>query len=91
MIRPETTSPEVRVTAPLPPGYDDYAGEVQVANGKMPRWLARVPYVGLILSLAYYIYVRAFDPVNLVFAILFTLWMIYTPIAQKRGWFHIPM
>jgi hypothetical protein len=75
----------------LPSGHEDYAGEIVVANGKMPGWLARVPYVALLLSLAYYAYVRAFDPVNLVFAALFVLWMIYTPIAQKRGWYFIPM
>ena len=28
---------------------------------------------------------------NLTFAGLLVLWLIYTPIAQKRGWFHIPM
>jgi hypothetical protein len=81
-------------TAParsLPPGHEDFAGEIVVANGKMPRWLGRLPYLGLLLSLAYYVFVRAFDPVNLTFAALFVLWMIYTPLAQKRGWFVIPM
>ena len=76
---------------PLPPGYEDYAGEIQVENGQPPRWLAYAPRVGIILSLAYYLYVRAFDPVNLFFAALFVIWLIYTPIAQKRGWFFIPM
>ena len=73
------------------PGYDDYAGEVQVQNGKPPAWMAHVPRVCLLLSLAYYVYVKAFDPVNVAFAVLFIIWLIYTPIAQKRGWFHIPM
>jgi len=77
--------------APLPPGYDDFAGEIQVENGKPPRWMAQVPRVGIVLSLVYYLYVRAFDPVNLVVAALLVLWLIYTPIAQKRGWFFIPM
>lgn len=77
--------------ASLPPGYDDYAGEIQVANGQPPRWATRVPHVGAALGLAYYVWVRAFDPVNLVFAALIIIWMIYTPIAQKRGWFFIPM
>jgi hypothetical protein len=77
--------------APLPPGYDDYAGEIQVANGRPPAWLAQVPRVVVLLALAYYLYVRAFDPVNLIFAALFVIWLIYTPIAQKRGWFFIPM
>jgi len=76
---------------PLPPGYQDYAGDVQVGNGKPPRWLKYLPYVGIILSLGYYLHVRAFDTVNLVFAGLLALWAIYTPIAQKRGWFFIPM
>ncbi|MBI4770109.1 MAG: hypothetical protein HY784_06765 [Chloroflexi bacterium] len=76
---------------PLPPGHEDYAGEIQVANGKPPRWLARLPDITLLLGLAYYLHVRAFDPVNLAFAGLFVLWMIYTPIARRRGWFHIPM
>ena len=76
---------------PLPPGYEEFAGEITVANGPMPRWFRRLPYILVIVSLAYYVYVRAFDPVNLVFAALFIIWMIYTPIAQKRGWFFIPM
>jgi len=75
----------------VPVGYEDYAGEIVVANGKPPRWMARVPYVAIVLSLGYYLLVGADDPVNLTFATLFILWMIYTPIAQKRGWFHIPM
>lgn len=78
-------------SAHLPPGWEDFAGEVQVAHGKPPGWLKFVPYAGIVLSLAYYLVVRAFDPVNLVFAALFIAWAIYTPIAQKRGWFHIPM
>lgn len=77
--------------APLPPGYDDYAGEIQVENGKPPAWMKYVPYIGIILSLAYYILVKATDPVNLTFAGLFIIWMVYTPIAQKRGWFFLPM
>jgi hypothetical protein len=76
---------------PLPLGYDDYAGDIQVQNGKPPTWMAQVPRVAILLSLAYYVYVKAFDPVNLVCAVLLVLWLIYTPIAQKRGWFHIPM
>ena len=80
------------VSPPAPPaGYDDYAGEIVVANGKPPRWMAAVPHVAILLSLGYYLLVRAADPVNLTFATLFILWMIYTPIAQKRGWFQIPM
>ncbi len=75
----------------LPPGYDDYAGEILVENGKPPRWLKRVPYVALLVALGYYAWVHVSDPVNLAFAVLFIIWMIYTPIAQKRGWFYIPM
>ena len=75
----------------VPPGYDNFANEILVANGKPPRWLARLPFVGIGLALAYYIYVRAFDPINLVFAALFVIWLIYTPIAQRRGWFFLPM
>ncbi len=77
--------------APLPSGYDDYAGEIQVANGTPPKWLTRLPYFGVVVALAYYMYVGAFDPVNLVFEALFFTWLIYTPIAQKRGWFFIAM
>ena len=96
MMQPESISPQAAAQAvpggALPPGHEDYAGEVLVANGKMPRWFTRVPYVALILALAYYAFVvRALDPVNLAFAALFVIWMIYTPIAQKRGWFFIPM
>jgi hypothetical protein len=75
----------------LPPGHEDFAGEIVVANGKPPAWMKYVPYAGILLSLGYYALVRATDPVNLTFAALFILWVIYTPIAQKRGWFFIPM
>ena len=87
-MEPERVSPGAEA---LPPGYEDYAGEVLVANGKMPRWLARAPYFAILLALGYYAFVRALDPVNLFFAALFVAWMIYTPIAQKRGWFSVPM
>ena len=93
MMSPEQLSPTEAAAAgnPLPPGYEDYAGEIQVANGRMPRWFTRVPYLGILLALGYYLWARAFDPVNLTFAALFVVWLIYTPIAQKRGWFIIPM
>jgi hypothetical protein len=72
-------------------GRDDYAGEVQVAGGPPPRWLTRLPYVAIVLGLAYYVHVRATDPVNLVFAALLLVWLVYTPIARKRGWPFLPM
>jgi hypothetical protein len=75
----------------VPPNYDNFADDILVANGTPPRWLTRLPYVGVVLALAYYVYVRAFDPVNLVFAVLLVIWLIYTPIARKQGWFFIPM
>ncbi|MCI0399197.1 MAG: hypothetical protein L0332_25940 [Chloroflexi bacterium] len=75
----------------IPAGYDNYADEILVANGRPPGWLVRLPYLAIVLALAYYLYVRAFDFVNLVFAALFVIWLIYTPIARKRGWFFIPM
>ena len=87
----EPATTEAASANPLPPGHEDYAGEIVVANGKPLRWMRYVPYAALILSLGYYILVRAADPVNLTFAALFIIWMIYTPIAQKRGWFSIPM
>jgi len=87
----ESTASAQAASHELPPRYVDFAGEIQVANGKPPRWMKVVPYAGIVISLAYYLYVGAFDPVNLAFAVLFVLWMIYTPIAQKRGWFFIPM
>jgi len=71
--------------------YDDFAGEVRVANGKPPRWLTKVPYVAMACALGYYAVVRVTDPVNLVFAALFVLWFVYTPIAQKKGWFFLSM
>lgn len=86
---PITANPDSIQT--LPPGYQDFAGEILVENGKPPRWVRYVPYVAIVISLAYYVFVGAFDPVNLTFAALFILWAIYTPIAQKRGWFFIPM
>jgi hypothetical protein len=73
------------------PETEDYAGEIQVAGGEPPRWSTRVPYVAIVLALAYYLYVGATDPVNLVFATLFVFWLIYTPIAKRRGWFFIPL
>ena len=80
---------------PLPPGHDDYAGEITVANGKPPRWATRVPQIFTIWALAYYVWLYIdegmIDPINLIFGMLFLIWMIYTPIAQKRGWFFIPM
>lgn len=92
----ETTSPTAApADASLPSGHEDYAGEIVVANGRPPRWATRVPYAFIVWALAYYAWVfldeGRLDPVNLVFAILFVVWMIYTPIAQKRGWFFIPM
>jgi hypothetical protein len=71
--------------------YEDFAGEIQVKNGKPPRWLTKVPYVAMAWALGYYLLVRVTDPVNLVFAALFVIWLVYTPIAQKRGWFFISM
>lgn len=76
---------------PLPPGYEDYAGEILVENGKPPSWAKYIPYLAAVMGLGYYVLVGAFDPVNLVFAVLLLVWLIYTPIAQKRGWFFIPM
>jgi len=78
-------------TEESPTHYEDFAGEIQVANGKPPRWLTKAPYVAMTWALGYYLLVRATDPVNLVFAALFVLWFIYTPIAQRRGWFFLPM
>ena len=77
--------------APMPADHEDFAGEIQVANAAPPRWFTRVPYVAMVWALGYYVYVRAIDPVNLVFASLFVIWSVYTPIARKRGWFHFPM
>lgn len=93
MMSPENPSPtdNAATSAPLPAGHEDYAGEIQVSNGKPPTWMAHIPRVAVLLALAYYLYVRAFDPINLIFAVLFVVWLIYTPIAQKRGWFFIPM
>ena len=86
---PETD--EAASTQPLPSGHENFAGEVMATNGKLPGWVRYVPYVGIGLALGYYILVRAFDAVNLTFAALFVIWLIYTPIAQKRGWFFISM
>ena len=84
-------TPAAPPVAAAPPGPVDFAGEITVANGKPPRWMPRVGQVAVVLGLAYYLYVGAFDPVNLVFAALLLFWLIYTPIAQRRGWFYIPM
>jgi hypothetical protein len=71
--------------------YDRYAGEILVANGKPPLWLTRLPYVMVIVALGYYFYVRPLDPVNTIFAVLFIIWLVYTPIAKRQGWFYIPL
>jgi hypothetical protein len=84
-------APAGEAGGPLPAGYEDFAGEITVANGPMPRWFRRLPYVAILAALAYYLHAQAFDPINLVFAGLFIAWLIYTPIAQRRGWFFIPM
>ena len=70
---------------------EDYAGHIRVENGPPPKWFTWVPYVAMIWALGYYVSVRATDPVNLVFAGLFVFWLVYTPIARKRGWFFLPM
>src|SRR5579859_36618 len=88
---PAAPDPAAGPGEPLPPGYEDFAGEIVVANGPMPRWFWRLPYVAVLAALAYYLHAQAFDRINLVFAGLFIIWLIYTPIAQKRGWFFIPM
>lgn len=75
----------------VPPHHDNFADEILVANGRPPRWFTWLPYAGVVLGLAYYVYVRAFDPVNLVFAVLLVIWLVYTPIARRQGWFFIPM
>lgn len=70
---------------------EDFGGEIQVQNGKPPRWLTKVPYLAMLWALGYYVVVGVADPINLVFAALFVLWLVYTPIAQKKGWFFLPM
>ena len=70
---------------------EDFGGEVRVQNGKPPRWLTKVPYAAMLAALGYYVVVGVTDPVNLVFAALFVLWSVYTPIAQRKGWFFLPM
>lgn len=76
---------------PLPPGVEDFAGEIWVGRGAAPPWLRYLPHVAIVIGLVYYVLVRAFDPINLLLGALMVAWMIYTPIAQKRGWFFIPM
>jgi hypothetical protein len=75
----------------IPAGYDNYADEILVANGRPPRWFRWLPYVVVVLGLAYYVFVRAFDTVNLIFGALLIIWLVYTPLARKKGWFFIPL
>ena len=84
------TAPPATAT-PLPPGVEDFSGEIRAGRGGAPPWLRYLPHVAIVIGLLYYVLVRAFDPVNVVFGALLMAWMIYTPIAQKRGWFFIPM
>jgi len=81
-----TTSTPEPVSAP-----NDFAGEIQVSGGPPPRWLRWLPHVFAVWGVGYILAARAFDPVNLTFGGLLLAWMIYTPIARKRGWFHIAM
>ena len=74
-----------------PANYEQFAGEILVANGNPPQWFNRLPYVAVVLALAYYFHVRPLDPVNTVFAVLFGIWLVYTPVAKKRGWFYLPL
>lgn len=87
----KTAVADTATTTPLLPGVEDFAGEIQAGRGAAPRWLRYFPYLLTVICLIYYLLVRAFDPVNLVAGVLLLLWLIYTPIAQKRGWFFIPM
>jgi hypothetical protein len=81
-----TTSTPKPASAP-----NDFADEIQVSDGPPPRWLRWLPHVFAAWGVGYVVAARAFDPVNLTFGGLLLVWMIYTPIAQKRGWFFIPM
>ena len=74
-----------------PANYEQFAGEILVANGDPPRWFTRLPYVAVVLALAYYFHIRPLDPVNTVFAALFVIWLVYTPIAKKQGWFYLSL
>ena len=82
---------ESLATDSVPTGYENFADEILTANRQPPHWFTFVPSVSVVLALAYYVYVRAFDPVNLIFGALFVIWLIYTPIAKRRGWFFIPL
>jgi hypothetical protein len=74
-----------------PANYDQYADEILVANEKPPLWLTRLPYLMVIVALGYYFHVRPLNLVNMVFAVLFIIWLVYTPIAKRQGWFYIPL
>ncbi len=74
-----------------PANYEQFAGEILVANGDPPRWFTRLPYMAVVLALAYYFHIRPLDPVNTVFAALFVIWLVYTPVAKKRGWFYFSL
>ena len=67
----------------FPANYEQFAGEILVANGDPPRWFTRLPYVAVVLALASYFHVRPLDPVNTVFAVLFVIWLVYTPITNS--------
>lgn len=84
------TSEAIESTS-LPAAYDNYGDEILVANGDPPRWFTRLPYAAVVVALAYYFHVRPLDPVNTVFATLFVIWLVYTPIAKKRGWFYFSL
>ena len=74
-----------------PANYKEFAGEILVANGESPRWFTLLPYAVVIAALAYYFHIRPLDPVNTVFATLFIIWLVYTPVAKKRGWFYLSL
>lgn len=80
------------IAAGVVPGhYENYADEILVANGAPPRWYMPLAYLAVVAALAYFVYVRAFEPVNLGFAGLFIVWLLYTPIARRRGWYYLPL
>jgi hypothetical protein len=74
-----------------PAHYEQFASEILVANGDPPGWFRLLPYAAVVAALAYYFHVRPLNLVNTVFAALFMFWLVYTPIAKKRGWFYFSL
>jgi hypothetical protein len=70
----------------------NFAGDVQVGQGKRPRWLTNLGYFLVFLGLIYFISTAGeggLAGVNWIIWIILAFWLVYTPIAIRKKWFVI--